>query len=129
MNEWMFVVGSLPCSERFFSDYSGFPLSLKTNIFKFQFNQESKRRRITLWMCYLQIIIYLVIYFIYLFNEWKNEWIVYWLNVIRTWPVYFLRKSIPMFRSSEGKSSSLANCLMLLTFGSLFCLRMLLLYG
>ena len=65
----MFVVGSLPCSERFFSDYSGFPLSLKTNIFKFQFNQESKRRRITLWMCYLQIIIYLVIYFIYLFNE------------------------------------------------------------
>ena len=29
-----FVVGSLPCSERFFSGYSGFPLSLKTNTFK-----------------------------------------------------------------------------------------------
>ena len=31
-----FVVGSLPCSERFFSGYSGFPLSSKTNISKFQ---------------------------------------------------------------------------------------------
>jgi len=28
-----FVVGSLPCSERFFSGYSGFPLSLKTNTY------------------------------------------------------------------------------------------------
>ena len=27
-----FVVGSLPCSERFFFGYSGFPLSSKTNI-------------------------------------------------------------------------------------------------
>ena len=36
-----FVVGSLPCSERFFSGYSSFPLSSKTNIFKFQFDQES----------------------------------------------------------------------------------------
>ena len=32
-----FVVGSLPCSERFFSWYSGFPLSLKTNTSKFKF--------------------------------------------------------------------------------------------
>ena len=58
-----FVVGSLPCSERFFSGYSGFPLSSKTNISKFQFDQESGRRRTTLWMCYLQIIIYLFYYF------------------------------------------------------------------
>ena len=57
-----FVAGSLPCSERFFSGYSGFPLSSKTNISKFQFDQESGRRRTTLWMCYLQIIIYLLIY-------------------------------------------------------------------
>ena len=57
-----FVVGSLPCSERFFSGYSGFPLSSKTNISKFQFDQESGRRRTTLCMCYLQIIIYLLIY-------------------------------------------------------------------
>ena len=33
-----FVVGSRPCSERFFSGYSGFPLSPKTNISKFQFD-------------------------------------------------------------------------------------------
>ena len=35
-----FVVGSLLCSERFFPGYSGFPLSSKTNIFKFQFDLE-----------------------------------------------------------------------------------------
>jgi len=33
-----FVVGSLHCSERFFSGYSGFPLSSKTNTSKFQFD-------------------------------------------------------------------------------------------
>ena len=33
-----FVVGSLLCSKRFFSGYSSFPLSLKTNISKFQFD-------------------------------------------------------------------------------------------
>ena len=61
-----FVVGSLLCSERFFSGYSGFPLSSKTNIYKFQFDQESGRRRTTMWMCYLQIVIYyLFILFIY----------------------------------------------------------------
>ena len=36
-----FVVGSLPCSERFFSGYSGFPLSPKTNISKFQFDPDA----------------------------------------------------------------------------------------
>ena len=59
------VVGSLLCSKRFFSGYSGF-LSSKTNISKFQFDQELGRRRTTLWMCYLQIIFYYL--FIYL-NE------------------------------------------------------------
>ena len=34
-----FVVGSRPCFERFFSGYSGFPLSSKINISKFQFDQ------------------------------------------------------------------------------------------
>ena len=38
-----FVVGSHPCSERFFSGYSGFPLSSKTNISKFQFDLQSPR--------------------------------------------------------------------------------------
>ena len=33
-----FVVGSLPCSERFFSGSSGFRLSSKTNISKFKFD-------------------------------------------------------------------------------------------
>ena len=61
-----FVVGSLLCSERFSSEYSGLPLSSKTNISKFQFDQESGRRRTTLWMCYLQIIIIYYL-FIYLF--------------------------------------------------------------
>ena len=36
-----FVVGSLPCLERLFSVYSGFCLTLKGNISKFQFDQES----------------------------------------------------------------------------------------
>ena len=40
-----FVVGSLLCSERFFSRYSGFRLSSKTNTSKFQFDQESGRQR------------------------------------------------------------------------------------
>ena len=35
-----FAVGSLFRSERFFSKYSDFPLSLKTNTSKFQFNLE-----------------------------------------------------------------------------------------
>ena len=47
-NTLQFVVGSLLCSERFFSGYSSFPLSSKTNITKFQFYQESGRRR---WLC------------------------------------------------------------------------------
>ena len=51
-----FVVGSLPCSERFFSGYSS-----KTNISKFQFDQQSGRRSTTEWMCYLQIVIFLFI--------------------------------------------------------------------
>ena len=40
-----FVVGSHPCSERFFSGYSGFPLSSKTNISKFQFDPEPEGHR------------------------------------------------------------------------------------
>ena len=40
---WLeFVVGSLLCSERFLSGYSGFPLSSKTNISKFQFDLDVK---------------------------------------------------------------------------------------
>ena len=68
-NMWVeFVVGSLPCSERFFSGCPGFPLSSKTNISNFQFDQESGRRRTTMWMCYLQIVIYLFILLSRTFN-------------------------------------------------------------
>ena len=35
-----FVVGSRPCSERFFSGFSRFPPSAKNNISKFKFNLE-----------------------------------------------------------------------------------------
>ena len=68
-----FVVGSLPYSERFFSGYSGLPLSSKTNISIFQFDQESGRRRTTMWMCYLQIVIYLFILFIYLIKVIRSK--------------------------------------------------------
>ena len=40
-----FVVGSRFCPERFFSGYSGFPLSSKTYISKFQFDLESEGPR------------------------------------------------------------------------------------
>ena len=40
-----FVVGSCPCSERFFSGYSGFPLSSKTYFSKFQFDLEFEGHR------------------------------------------------------------------------------------
>ena len=53
-----FVVASLLCSKRFFSGYSGFLLSSQTNMPQFEFDQESCRRRSTMWMCYLQIVIY-----------------------------------------------------------------------
>ena len=56
-----FTVGSPLCSEMFFSRYSGFPFSSKINISKFPFDQESGRWRMTLWMCYFQIIIYVFI--------------------------------------------------------------------
>ena len=46
-----------PLPRMVFSGYSGFPLSSKTNISKFQFDQESGRQRTTMWMCYLQIVI------------------------------------------------------------------------
>ena len=50
-----------------FPGYSGFPKASKTNISKFQLDQESGRWRTTLWICitcYLQIIIYLFYLFI-----------------------------------------------------------------
>ena len=79
-----FVVGSLPCSERFFSGYSGFPPSSKTNISKFQFDQESGRRRIIMWMCYLQLVIYIFIYLFILFISYVWRFIQRSLGSART---------------------------------------------
>ena len=42
-----FVVGFDPLLQGFFSGYSSFPPSTKTNIFKFQFNLETVERRAT----------------------------------------------------------------------------------
>ena len=63
------VVGSLPLpsSKRFFSGYSGFLLSSKTNISKFQFDQESGGRRTT--MCGCATCKSLSIYLFYLFTR------------------------------------------------------------
>ena len=63
-----FVVGSLPCSDRFFSRYSGFPLSSKPNSSKFQFVQESGRDEEPLGGCATSkslFIIYFIIYYLY----------------------------------------------------------------
>ena len=63
-----FVVGFLPCSERFFSGYSGFPLSSKPNSSKFQFDQESGRDEELLGGCATSkslFIIYFIIYYLY----------------------------------------------------------------
>ena len=69
-----FVVGSLLCCKRFSFGYSGLPLASKSNISKFQFDQESGRRRTTLWMCYLQfIIIIIIIYYYYLPEGMSTE--------------------------------------------------------
>ena len=73
-----FVVGSLLCSKRFFSGYFSFPFSSKTNISKFQFEQESGRRRTTMWMWYLQIVIYLLFYFVEVLVTWPSSDLKEW---------------------------------------------------
>ena len=75
-----FVVGSHPCSERFFSGYSGFPLSSKSNISKFQFDLEFEGHRFVSRTACQSYCMYLF-YFFYLFSEeiknfkCKNQWI------------------------------------------------------
>ena len=55
--KWVeFVVGSLPCSKRSFSRYSGFTHPQNQH-FQIQFNQGSDRRRTTMWMYYLYYLI------------------------------------------------------------------------
>ena len=87
-----FVVGSRPCSERFFSGYSGFPLSSKTNISKSQFDLESEGHKfISLGLLRATLVktktIYLFIHlFIYLFMS-----LVHGAKSIITFLLYFQR--------------------------------------
>ena len=64
-----FVVGSLLCSERFFAEYSGFPLSSKTNIFKFQCDQKSLTETKNRYVHVLHLNSYLINLFIYLDSD------------------------------------------------------------
>ena len=68
-----FVVGFRPCSERFFSGYSGFPLSSKTNISKFQLTLKSPEREepikyvclyVCMYVCKNNSVIYILTEFI-----------------------------------------------------------------
>ena len=64
-----FVVGSRPSSKRFFSGFSGFPLSSKINISKFQFDLESEGHRFVSRNRLLSATLvkqFLFVYFIYL---------------------------------------------------------------
>ena len=59
-----------------------FPCPQQPSISKFQFAQESGRRRTTLWMCYLHIVIYL---FIYLFINYNQVGCVNKLYDVNAW--------------------------------------------
>ena len=102
-----FVVGSLPFSERFFSGYSGFPLSSKTNISKFKFDQESGRRRTTMWMYYLQIVIYSFIYLALLADFFPfSANAEPGLRLTSTRPLSFASQLWrPLLRAASGESS------------------------
>ena len=75
-----------------------FSLSSKTNISKFRFDQESGRRRTTLWMCYLQIVIYL---FIYLFKSYLL--MVSSLILLRSLRVYILKQLFFEIEVNSGR--------------------------
>ena len=87
--------------------FSWFCNFLKNQHSKFQFNQESGRRRITLWMCYLQIMICLFYSLYYSITKW-----FYWVgggeggklcslkDGMRSWPcscmgMWCIEKSLP----------------------------------
>ena len=78
--------------ERFFSGYSS-----KTNISKFQFDQQSGRRSTTEWMCYLQIVIYFIHSFVRSFvRSFIRSLLVYSFTLLS-----FLFLSLP--GTEEGK--------------------------
>ena len=68
----LLVVSGLFCYERSFSLYSGFPLSSKTNISKFQFIQNS-RRKTHLYGCATSKLLQCIHLFIYLLQSQKKN--------------------------------------------------------
>ena len=63
------VVGSCPCSERFFFGYSGFPLSSKTNISNFQFNLQSEGHGFVSHNRLLSVLLLLNIVYLFMSTE------------------------------------------------------------
>ena len=95
-----FVVGSRPCAERFFSRYSGFPISSKTNISKFQFNldycqvlyHEPLAREIAKVVPML-LILDKLFYFTLLFRAW--HFLLYNSNTTSHVNIIFSLESVP----------------------------------
>ena len=83
-------------------------LPSKTSISKFLFDQESGRRRTTMWMCYLLI----VILFIYSLIDWLIDWLIYLFSVSppgltasRVWDNLYNSKFPAQFCTNLGKKS------------------------
>ena len=100
-----FVVGSLPCSKRFFSGYFGFPPSQKPTFPNSNFDQESGRRRTTkvphplsLSGCgtsksFFYLFMFFFIYLFYLWLHWPSDMehatnIILWLRIDRKIPYH-----------------------------------------
>ena len=81
------------------------PSPQKPTFSKFQFDQESGRRRTTLWMCYLQIIIIIYYYYYYYYDRpvkvvTVSQWHIYlkhWYLVAHFWGLIWLPRSGPVY--------------------------------
>ena len=92
-----FIVRSLLCSEKFFSGYSGFPLSSKTNISKFPFDPDFSGRIATLWKCHYKFLLLLL--FLLLFH-WRCSQMVRLLVFVWSDPTCHCRREIVREMSS-----------------------------
>ena len=78
----LFNVNSRPCSERFFSGYSGFPLSSKTNISKFQFDLENEATSLLVLDYYATLIkqrLFIYFFILVLHNNIQKLW--QWIGI------------------------------------------------
>ena len=69
-----------------------FPSPQKPAFTKFQFGQESGRRRTTMWMCYLQIVCIIII--IKLLEEWLERWTY---NIIHPFKFFLFPRRVSAF--------------------------------